>query len=205
MAESLAPVTLFRNIIMYRIQLAVLALILAMAIFPAVKAQDASSERTLRTWVTDAKLDDGSVARWTWTVTYSPETGQYAETAVDESGATVHQNVGNVSMMRPTEEEIEMAHAIIFADPELNELYRRASNPELEGGFVLQREEGHPCGPGSRCLQFDMFDVDTAARRVNRIRYIVVDVRHGTMVSNDFNPSTDGNATRFNGNPNPSQ
>ncbi len=168
---------------------------------PVLHAQSASSERILRSWVDDVKLENGSQARWTFTITYDAEAGMYAETITDQDGVVVDRNSGRASQVRPTAEEIESARSVIFADPVLSELFERAANPKLDGGFVLTREEGHACGPGSRCLQFDMFDVDTAARRVNRIRYIVVDARDWTIVSNDFDPSEDGNATRFNGNP----
>ncbi|MCH7639151.1 MAG: hypothetical protein IH855_06785 [Bacteroidetes bacterium] len=184
---------------------ALIALVLTLAAAPAVSAQNATGERVLRSWTDDVKLDDGSQALWTFTVTFNTDTGEYARTVTDKNGTLIERTVQATSLARPTDEEIEMARAIIFADPDLNELYERANNPELSGGFVLQREEGHPCGPGSRCLQFDMFDVDTAARRVNRIRYVVVDVRDGTLVSKDFDPSADGNATRFNRNPDPTR
>jgi len=180
---------------------AFIALALTMALAPAVAAQNASGDRVLRSWTDDVKLDDGSQARWIFTVTFNTDTGEYARSITDESGALIERTTQTASLAAPSDEEIEMARAVIFADPDLSELYEEAANPELSGGFVLQREAGHPCGPGSRCLQFDMFDVDTLARRVNRIRYVVVDVRDGTLVSNDFNPSTDGNSTRFNGNP----
>ena len=172
---------------------------------PSANAQNATGERVIRSWTMDVKLDDGSRALWTFTVTYDADAGEYIRTTTDESGALIERTIQTTSLVRPTPEEIEMARAVIFADPELSELYERADTPVLSGGFVLQREAGHPCGPGSRCLQFDMVDVDKAARRVNRIRYVVVDVRDGTLVSNDFNPSTDGNATRFNGNPDPTR
>ncbi|MCH7640187.1 MAG: hypothetical protein IH855_12125 [Bacteroidetes bacterium] len=178
---------------------------LLLGALPAANAQNATGERVLRSWTSDVKLDNGSQARWTFTFTYNSEAGEYAETITDEDGALIERTVGNMSMVGPTPGEIEMARAVIFADPELSELYERAANPELSGGFILQREAGHPCGPGSRCLQFDMFDVDVIARRVNRIRYVVVDVRDGTLVSKDFDPSADGNATRFNGNPAPTR
>ena len=184
---------------------AFLSLALLFGAFPAANAQNATGERVLRSWVDDVKLDDGSQALWTFTVTFNTDTGEYARTITDEGGALIERTVQTTSLIGPTDEEIEMARAVIFADPDLSELYERAANPELSGGFVLQREAGHPCGPGSRCLQFDMFDVDTAARRVNRIRYVVVDVRYGTLVSKDFDPSADGNATRFNGNPDPAR
>ncbi len=184
---------------------AVIALVLTLAAAPAANAQNATGERVLRSWTDDVKLDDGSQARWTFTVTFDTDSGEYVRTITDESGALIERLVQTTSLIGPTDEEIEMARAIIFADPDLSELFERADNPELSGGFVLQREAGHPCGPGSRCLQFDMFNVDIAARRVNRIRYVIVDVRNGTLVSKDFDPSTDGNATRFNGNPDPTR
>ena len=184
---------------------ALLALGFVLAAVPAAQAQNATGDRVLRSWTDDVKLDDGSQTRWTFTVIFNTDTGEYARTVTDEGGALIERTVQATSLAGPTDEEIEMARAVIFADPELSELYERADNPELSGGFVLQREAGHPCGPGSRCLQFDMFDVDTAARRVNRIRYVVVDVRYGTLVSKDFDPSADGNATRFNGNPDPTR
>ena len=184
---------------------ALFAIALTIAIAPVVEAQNATGERVLRSWVDDVKLDDGSQALWTITVTFNTDTGEYIRTVTDDKGTLIERQVQTASLIGPTDEEIEMARAIILNDPDLSELYERADNPELSGGFVLQREAGHPCGPGSRCLQFDMFDVDVVARRVNRIRYVVVDVRDGTLVSKDFDPSADGNATRFNGNPNPIQ
>jgi len=196
---------LFLTKLMRRTLFSLLLPTLLLGVLPAAHAQNATGDRVLRSWIDDVKLDDGSQARWTFTVTYNANTGEYAETITGQSGELIDRTVGNMSMIRPTLEEIEMARAIIFADPDLSELYERAANPELSGGFVLQREAGHPCGPGSRCLQFDMFDVDVAAREVNRLRYVIVDVRDGTLVSNDFDPSADGNATRFNGNPNPTQ
>lgn len=190
---------------MQRTLFSLLLTALLVGALPAAVAQNATGERVLRSWTDDVKLDDGSRANWTFTVTFDAETGEYARTITDESGALIERTTQTTSLARPTDDEIEMARAIIFADPDLSDLYERADNPELSGGFILQREAGHACGPGSRCLQFDMFDVDTAARRVDRIRYVIVDVRTGTLVSNDFNPSTDGNATRFNGNPDPTR
>jgi hypothetical protein len=102
------------------------------------------------------------------------------------------------SLIAPSPDELARARAIILADPELRALHDGASNPTLEGGFVLLREAGHACGPGSRCLQFDLYDVDYAARRVTRLRYVVVDLRSGALISRDFDPSANGNETRFN-------
>lgn len=164
-------------------------------------AQDASADRVLRTWSNDVKLEDGTSSRWTFAITYDAEAGEYARTVTDQSGVLVERTVETMSLTRPTAEEIARAREVIFDDSELTSLFEQAGSPELSGGFVLQREAGHACGPGSRCLQFDMFDVDSAARKVVRIRYVIVDARTWTLVSEDFNPSTDGNATRFNRNP----
>ena len=177
---------------------------LLLGVLPSANAQNATGERVLRSWTMDVKLDDGSRALWTFTVTYDTDAGEYIRTTTDESGALIERTIQTSSVIPPNQEEIEMARAVIFADPDLNELYGRAENPHLSGGFVLQREAGHPCGPGSRCLQFDMVDVDVAASLVNRIRYVVVDVRDGTLVSNDFDPS-EGNVSRPTNDLNPNQ
>jgi hypothetical protein len=174
-----------------------LVLLAAAAAAPA-GAQETTSERTIRSWVDDVKLDGGATARWTFAITYDAATGQYARTARDASGAVVLHEALPSSLVAPNEEEIEAARQIILGDPELAALYEQAAEPVLSGGFVLLREEGHPCGPGSRCLQFDMYEVDHAARRVSRLRYVVVDLRTGTLVSRDFDPSANGNETRFN-------
>lgn len=183
--------------LLFRCGLHALVLAAALAVAaPAAQAQDA--QRVIRSWTDDVKLDDGTTARWTTTLAYDAGSGQYTRTVTDASGALVERTVMDNPLLSPNEEEIERAKAIILADPELRALYDQAPNPELSGGFALVREEGHPCGPGSRCLQFDMFNVDHAARRVDRIRYVVVDLRSGTIVSRNFDPSTNGNETRFN-------
>ncbi|MDX1421442.1 MAG: hypothetical protein R3181_15865 [Rubricoccaceae bacterium] len=174
-----------------------LALVAAAAVaVPAADAQDA--ERTIRSWVDDVKLDDGTTARWTITHSYDAASGLYFRTVTDASGALVERTEMGPSLISPNEEEIERARALILGDAELGALYEQAQAPTLSGGFVLLREEGHPCGPGSRCLQFDMFDVDHQARDVERIRYVVVDLRTDTIVSRDFDPSANANETRFN-------
>ena len=175
------------------------ALVIAAALFAAAPAADAQDgERVIRSWVDEVKLDDGSTAQWTIALSYDAVSGQYARTVTDASGALVERTVLPPSLMSPNADEIARARALIFDDAELSALYEAAAEPTLSGGFVLLREEGHPCGPGSRCLQVDMYNVDHAARSVERIRYVVVDLRTNTIVSRDFDPSANGNATRFN-------
>lgn len=175
------------------------ALVLALLVAaPAVIAQNASNERIIRSWEDEVKLEDGTETTWTYTVTFNTDTGEYTRTIVDNSGLEIQRTVQTSSMISPSEEEISIARDIILSDSELGALYNEANNPVLSGGFVLLREEGHPCGPGSRCLQFDMMDVDEAAREVERIRYVIVDVRTNELVSSNFDPANNGNATRFN-------
>jgi hypothetical protein len=171
----------------------------AVAFAVSAPAADAQADvRVIRSWDEDAKLDDGTTARWTVAVTYDAASGLYARTVTDASGTVLERTVMETSIVSPNEDEIAQARALILADPELRALYEQATNPTLSGGFVLQREEGHPCGPGSRCLQFDMYNVDDAARRVDRIRYVVVNLRDNTIVSRNFDADRNSNQTRFN-------
>lgn len=176
----------------------VLSLLLAVLFVHTAQAQNADSERVIRSWIDQVKLDDGSKTEWRHTVTYNRSTGEFVRTVVDSDGTLIERTVETSSLIRPSDEEIEIARRIIFADEELRSLFHSATNPELSGGFALVREEGHPCGPGSRCLQFDMFDVDESRREVDRIRYVVVDLRREVIVSDNFDPANNGNETRFN-------
>ena len=174
------------------------ALGLALAAAAPLQAQEAATAEVIRTWTDHVKLADGGQAPWTYTVTYDPAAGLYTVTARDASGAVVHREATDRSLVAPSDAELERARALILADAELRALYDAAAAPHLDGGFVLLREPGHPCGPGSRCLQFDLYDVDHAERRVERLRYVVVDLRTDALVSRDFDPDTQGNETRFN-------
>ena len=173
---------------------AFIAIALTMALAPAVAAQNATGERVLRSWIVDVKLGDGAEARWTTTVTYNSDTGEYARTVTDEGGELVERTISTSSHAPPTAEEIEMARAVVFGDPELSELFERIDTLILSGGNVLQREAGHLCGPGSRCLQFSLINSDVTTQGANEHRIVVVDVRYGTLVSNNFDASADTNA-----------
>ncbi len=168
-----------------------LALALTAFVAPTADAQD-----LIRSWTGDVKLEDGTTARWTTTLTYDAASGEYLRTITDASGATIKQETTRQAIYGPSDEEVEQAKALILADDELGALYQRASNPVLSGGFTLLREEGHACGPGSRCLMFDLYDVD--GRNAERIRFVVVDLGTRALVSRDFDPDRDSNATRFN-------
>src|SRR5690606_1023764 len=148
-------------------------------------------------WTDEVKLDDGSTEVRIVTDTFNPQTGAYTRTVTTEEGKVVERSVRDGAFVRPSEEEIRLARQAILNHPEIAPLVASAANPVLSGGFVLSREDGHPCGPGSRCLQFDLYDVNDAAREVNRIRFVIVDARDFSVVDADFDPRH-GNATRFN-------
>ena len=163
---------------------------------PGARAQNAANVQVVRDYVDDVKLADGTSAQWRIVITYDPTSGETARTVTDESGRVIERTATRTTLQRPSQDEVARAEAIIRADPEVAALIADATQPVVQGGFVLLREEGHPCGPGSRCVQFDVADVHEAERRVERLRYVVVDLRTDRIVSNDFDPATEGNVRR---------
>jgi hypothetical protein len=75
------------------------------------------------------------------------------------------------NMPAPSPEEIAEAFEIARADPNFKSLFGRFS-VVTEGGFLLQEEDGMPCGPGSRCLHVFLLSSD----RSGLIRRLVVDL-----------------------------
>jgi hypothetical protein len=149
--------------------------------------------RVIRDVMDEVKLPDGSDAVWHIVTTYDPASGETVRTITDASGALVERTVRIGTLMAPSAAEVAAAEALVRADTDVARLIAAADQPVVQGGFILLREEGHPCGPGSRCLQFDVVDVNEAAREVQRIRYVVVDLRTNRVISNDFDPVTEGN------------
>ena len=97
-------------------------------------------------------------------------------------------------MVRPTHAEDDAARALISLDPAVAAELSRSLYPTfIDGGFALVREAGHACGPGSRCLQYDVLQSVPGETFARRIRYVVVDLQSLTVVSNDFDPAAEGN------------
>jgi hypothetical protein len=163
---------------------------------PGARAQNAANVHVLRDYVDEVKLADGTTAQWRIVYTYDPASGETVRTVADESGRVIERSATTQSLVRPSEEEIARGEALVRADPEVAALIAAAQQPVVQGGFILLREEGDPCGPRSRCLQFDVADVHEAERRVERLRYVIVDLRTDRVVSNDFDPATQGNVRR---------
>jgi len=174
-----------------------MALVLAV-LTPATRAQSATAlpagVRVLHDLVDDVKLDDGSTARWRFLTTYDPGSGITEQVVTDEGGRVMIRHSGLGGLDVPAPEEITAAEAIVRADPEIAAIIETVAQPHVTGGFILQREAGHPCGPGSRCLQFDLLSIDTPARRISRLRFVVVDLREGRVLFHDFDPAAEGNS-----------
>ncbi|MDX1439022.1 MAG: hypothetical protein R3284_03875 [Rubricoccaceae bacterium] len=175
-----------------------IAAFVALLTAPPLLAQDFNSERVLRTWQTDVKLQSGDIDRWTFTIAYDPVEGLYTRTAVDTSGRVVDSIASEFSMAAPTEGEIEYARQLILTDRELQPLIDSAARPFVEGGFELVRRDNPSCSAGSRCLQFDLMDAVVPGEHIKRIRYIIVDMRTGQILDRDVNPVTEANIRRPN-------
>lgn len=176
----------------------VLAVAVLLFAAPLGFAQDFSSERVLRTWDSEVKLDNDQIDVWTFTITYDPVAGEYARTVLNSSGALVEREVSPYSMAGPTDGEIEFATNLIMDDPELRPLLDRATRPLIDGGFEMVRMDNPACAEGSRCLQFDVMDVVVPGEQIERIRYVVVDMRTGQILNNNLNPDTESNIRRPN-------
>lgn len=176
-------------------------LVLAVALLAAPAfAQDAPSlvttaPRVLHSAQTEVKTADGGLATYRYSTVYDPVAGEYIRTVEDvDTGEILQREVLLATLTAPTEEEDAYARDLIASDPEIAGLMAKAEYPvKITGGFVLSREEGHACGPGSRCLQYDVLETLPDLRTARRIRYVVVDLRAGRFVSRNFNADTEGN------------
>ncbi|HYE95188.1 MAG TPA: hypothetical protein VD962_03195 [Rubricoccaceae bacterium] len=163
----------------------------ALFLAPGAGAQGARpAERVLRTWVDPVKLGDGRTVNWHHTVTYDAVTGETIRTTRLDDGTVVTRVP--VRPIRPTLEEIAEARALILAHPEIAALTAPVPSPLVEGGFVILRNDGGPCGEGSRCLQFEVANPAYTGRDA-LIRYVLVDLRAGRVLDADFQPALEGN------------
>lgn len=140
------------------------------------------------------KADDGTYVTLRTTLTYDPAAGTYTKTVVDATGGLLESVQSGVAVVGPTPEEASAARALIESHPELAALMAGAEGDvQIEGGFPLIREEGHGCGPGSRCLQYDIYATTPGVRAAERIRYVVVDLRAQRVFDADFDVLNEGN------------
>lgn len=157
-------------------------------------AVTATDPRVLFDFTDRVKDDDGTYVVLRTTLIYDPVAGEYVQTTTYADGRVRSRDVRLVYPIGPTPEEDAAARALIAAHPELAALRRAAAHPVLvDGGFALVREQGHGCGPGSRCLQYDVFEVVPGEPFGRRLRYVVVDLRRMALFSTDFDVVTEGN------------
>lgn len=147
--------------------------------------------------VTDSvKLDDGSRARVRTSVTYDPAAGEYVHLTerVAPGGAAevLSRRMATTTVAGPTAAEEAAAQALVAGHPALARVVAAAEHPvTVRGGFPLVREGG-PCGPGSRCLSYDVIEHPPGAP-ARRLRYVVLDLGALRVVSADADPVADSN------------
>ncbi|MEM0963032.1 MAG: hypothetical protein AAGK21_10925 [Bacteroidota bacterium] len=151
-----------------------------------------SQTRVLFTSTDTIKDNDGVYRQITTTLTYEPVRGAYVQTVTDASGALLSSDERSVSVAAPTPAEAAAAVQLVADHPEIATLTAGASGPvTIEGGFPLVREEGHPCGPGGRCALYDVWE--TVDGSLERIRFVIVDLRNVRVLDADADPQADTN------------
>ena len=141
----------------------------------------------------DVKLDDGTRAEVTTSVTYDPVAGTYEHALTTAGGAVIERVVRETSAVPPTAAELATALALVAEHAEVAPLIAGARGPvTVEGGFPLVREAGHACGPGGRCVLVDVWETLPDGSR-QRLRYAVVDLRAVAVLDADADPEADSN------------
>ena len=178
--------------------------LLALPLLIAVVAAPASGQGAARMSPTaprvlfaasdSVKTDDGTYARITTTLRYLPEAGEFVHTVEDARGEVLSREVRTSTVAGPTAEEEAEAQALVAEQSEVARLVGAAEHPVVvQGGFPLVREAGTDCGPGSRCLMYDVLEVVPHERAPRRLRYVIVDLRTLRVVSADADPVGEGN------------
>jgi hypothetical protein len=126
--------------------------------------------RLLRSWEETVKAGGGDQARRVQLV-FDYTNGWAREDSYDTRGVLRGSRKIVRGLPAPSQEEIAEAFEITRTDPALASLFSRFA-VALDGAFVLEEDEGMPCGPGSRCLQVLLMSSD----RAGVIRRVVVDL-----------------------------
>ena len=165
----------------------------------SASAQDAvrlspTASRVLSDITDTIKDDDGRRVTLRTVLEYNPAAGEYVQTVTEADGTVRARDVRGLYPIGPTAEEDAAARTLIALDPEIAALIARTPfQAQIIGGFTLNREAGHGCGPGSRCLQYDVLELVPGEQFARRLRYVVVDLQNVRMFSNDFDPAIEGN------------
>lgn len=145
--------------------------------------------------ITDTvKDDDGAQVTLRTVLTYAPVSGEYVYTVSEADGRVRSRDVRGLAPFGPTAEEEATAQALVALHPDLALAMSRARHPvRVQGGFSLAREAGHACGPGSRCVQYEVVELVPGEPFGRRLRYVVVDLRAVRVLAADFDPAAEGN------------
>jgi hypothetical protein len=146
--------------------------------------------RLLRSWTETVKVRGREYPRRV-EVLFDYANGLARENSYDSNGVLRESRTMTQNMPAPSPEEIAEAFAIARREPSLASLFARFS-VVTEGGFLLQEEEGMPCGPGTRCLHVFLLSSD----RSGLIRRLVVDLVTRSIPYSVYMPSTVGSHER---------
>jgi hypothetical protein len=165
--------------------LASLLFALLAAMPPEALAQARTDTQVIRSWEEPVKAD-GRVEARRVEVAFDYAAGVTVRRTYDASGFLLR--VEEVEgQPQPSPAEVAEAQAIVAADAELAPLLA-ASGATVEGGFTYSAEGfDEPlaaCGPGTRCLQFDL----VAPSRMESVRFVVVDLATRQVVERDLFP-----------------
>lgn len=166
-------------------RLGILTLAIAfLAFWPSnAQAQDADGKRLIKTWTTPVKVD-GSEAIYRFEIHYDYNTGQALRTVYNESSGNLVEREIMEGQPSLSADEREEAIDLVKRDDELG-IIILDNDAYVDGGFILREETGKACAyPGSRCTQIDVLTKD----KMQRFRYVVVDLMKGEIVYRDFQP-----------------
>jgi len=84
--------------------------------------------------------------------------------------------------LRPDDEELAHAFAMVWDDAEVKEIRRRQAGLDINGGFIYRTESG-ACALPARCVHVLLFDGE------NVVRNMIVDLRTNRIVKRDHVPA----------------
>jgi hypothetical protein len=146
--------------------------------------------RLLRSWEETVKVGGREYPRRV-EVLFDYAKGVARENSYDPNGLLRASRTMTQNMPAPSPEEIAEAFGIVRSDPAFASLFARFS-VVIEGGFLLQEDEGMPCGPRSRCLHVFLLSSD----RSGLIRRLVVDLVTRSIPYPVYMPSAVGKHER---------
>jgi hypothetical protein len=152
----------------------------------AKESSDASRVRLIRRWSEPITLD-GKTTLGHVEILFDYDQGVAIERLIDHDGKVISTNVHKKGQGAPgpTAQEIREAKEFVRGDEELGRIIAR-TGAQLQGGFILNEPVGHPCEPGTRCIQIKLNTADG----IGFIRWAVVDMTKMKFAYRSYMPST---------------